>query len=200
MLRFVTILILITVSGVASGYATIDPDPDQLGVYFDTNADVNCLNAGTSIPFFVYVVLTMPTESEVTGFEFGYRAVVPPGLEGLVFRLATTEPCLNSPDSWGEGDYYCSFSSPLPMVGSNVVLVTWSFLFLAAGVPMDFFLGPASVESIPDGLPAYESHGEILPLGISSGSPEIPVATVNGFCGVISNEEVSFGKIKSMYR
>ncbi|MCP4195387.1 MAG: hypothetical protein GY768_32710, partial [Planctomycetaceae bacterium] len=67
-------------------------------------------------------------------------------------------------------------------------------------VPIEFFLVSAIVESIADGLPAYESHGEILPLGISSGSPEVSVANVNGFCDVISNEEVSFGKIKSMYR
>lgn len=39
------------VMGWGTAAATIDPDPDQLGVYFDLEADENCLSVVPACPF-----------------------------------------------------------------------------------------------------------------------------------------------------
>jgi hypothetical protein len=184
-----------------SGYATVDTDSDQIGVYFDLDANETCISVAPSIPFFAYVVVTNPSVPEVLGFEFSYRVAVPAGLEGLVFRLQNASPCWIWPGNpWYEGDYVCGLASPAPMTGSNVIVITWQFMLLAPGVSMEFFLGPAYVESIADGLPAYAVSDGILPLGVSSGDIGLPVAAVNGDCRVVSVNNVTFGALKGLFR
>jgi hypothetical protein len=199
MRTMVALVVLVLLASV--GYATVDEDFDQVGVYFDLGADVTCISAAANIPFSTYVILTRPSEPEVSGFEFGYRVVVPEGQEGLVFRLANTSPCIFWDGfDWPEGDYVCGWASPAPFTGDNVILVTWQFMLLVPDLPMQFYLGPATVESIDDGLPAYQGASGILPLGVSSGDPALPVAAVNGDCSVVSVEGMNFGRLKSLYR
>ncbi len=199
-MRILVLVFAISVAGTC-GYATVDTDPDQVGVYFDINADQTCLSVGPSLPFNVYVVLTNPSQPEVFGYEFGYRVVVPPGAEGLVFRLQNLSGCWDwSGDPWYESDYVCGLASPIPIVGSNAILVTWQFMLLVPDITMEFYLGPAAVESIADGLPAYANSDGIFPLGVSSGDVALPVAAVNTDCMVVAVEQMSFGELKRWYR
>ena len=85
------IVLLLTGLMATSAFAVIDPDNDMLGVYFDLNADSNCLDIGPSIPFFVYVMITNPTAPQVRGLEFGY-SITNTGGPGTVFRLASILP------------------------------------------------------------------------------------------------------------
>ena len=184
-----------------SAFAVVDPDPDMIGVYFDPTADDNCLMIGANIPFFAYVTLTNPSAPEIWGLEFGYRLTVPAGLEGLIFRLANSVPEFavdlgNSIDPLF-GDYIVGLGTPLPGTPA-VQFVTWQFMILTP-MPIEIYLGAAAVESIPDGLPAYEAGGTILPLGLATGGLGFPVATVNGDCPV-QIEQSSFGSVKSLYR
>jgi hypothetical protein len=197
----ILILVLAAMAYGSCGYATVDVDPDQLGIYFDVGADQTCFSVGPSVPFSVYVVLTNPSQPEVVGFEFGYRVAVPPGTEDLVFRLQNASGCWNwEVDPWYESDYVCGLASPIPLTGSNAVLVIWQFMLLVPGITMEFYLGPAVVESIVDGLPAYASPDGIFPLGVSSGDVNLPVAMVNTDCSVVAVDHMSFGELKSLYR
>jgi hypothetical protein len=184
-----------------SAFAVADGDPDMLGVYFDVNADPYAININANMPFFAYVMITNPSASEVHGLEFGYDVVPPAGSEGSIFRLANNLPAgsvdLGNNDDLLSGDYVVGLASPL-VGGPATTFVTWQFMLL---VPMsvDIFLGPSSVESIDDGLPAYEIGGSILPLGLSTGGTSVPVAVVNGI-GPVAVEEASFGSVKSLFR
>jgi hypothetical protein len=182
----------------ASAFATVDEDPDMLGVYFDVGANDNCITAGASVPFTVYFMITSVSADNVFGVEFGYEIV---GGTGLFFRLAEVLPAgsLNVGDSSNPalGDYIAGFASPQAGSGANVTVATWNMLLLAP-VSLEFYLGPSFSESIADGLPAMEIGGTIVPLGLSTGIGNA-AATVNGDC-VVANEDVSFGSVKSLFR
>jgi len=199
MMKFLLLLIACLVA--TSAFAVIDPDDDHLGVYFDLNADMVCGIIGPNIIFNAYVTITYPSLSNISGIEFGYRVV--PGIPGMLVRQAVILPSGaidvgNSSDPT-VGYYVMGLAAPIP-ASSAVQMVTWKF-YLLTPMSVDFFLGPAAVQSILDGLPAYiDSSNTLLPLGISSGSAQLPVAMVNRYCMVVDVEETSFGSIKSLYR
>jgi hypothetical protein len=198
------LVVLLLVSLMAtSAFATVDPDPDMLGIYFDLTADNNCTTAGPGVAFTAYVFITNPSAPLVYGVEYGYTiATNPPGFEGSFFRLSEILPAgslnVGNAASPLAGDYIVGFSSPAVGSGNNVLCVTWSFLLLAPGFGLDMTLGASNSPSIPNGLPAMEIGGTIVPLGTSTGTGNV-TATVNGDC-VVANEDVSFGSVKSLFR
>ncbi len=197
------LLVLLVVSLMAtSAFAVVDEDPNMLGVYFDLDADMNELAVGANTPFFAYVMLTHPTSDNVFGLEFGYDVVVPAGMEGLIFRLANNLPAgavdLGNSVSVFSGDYVAGLAAPLPGAPA-VTFVTWQFMLLSPGLEVQIFLGPSNVQSIDDGLPAYEAGGTIEPLGLSTGGVSTPVAVVNGV-GPVAVDNASFGSVKSLFR
>ena len=155
---------------------------------------------GPSVPFFAYVTITNPTASGVYGLEVGYD-IVSTGGTALMFRLANTLPAgavdLGNSTDLFHGDYVVGLANPLPGAPA-VQFITWQFLLLAPQT-VEIFLGPSFVQSIQDGLPAYEIGGSILPLGLSSGDAGAPVATING-TGPVAVEDASFGSVKSLFR
>ncbi len=184
--------------------ATVDPDPDQLGVYFDLDADENCLTIEPSVPFFAYITITNPSAAEVHGLECSYRLAIPEGFEGLLFRLAAIQPvgiCDPTVDNTdpSRGEYIIGLASPLPGNGSNVTFIQWQFMLLE-NFTVDFYLGPSFTPSLPNGLPLYEFGGALQPLGVSSGDVNLPVASVNGDCRAVRTETTNFGSVKSLYR
>ena len=192
-------LMILMCTMLASGaLATVDPDPDMLGVYFDTTANINCTTQAPSVPFFAYCIATNITAGEIFGVEFGYEIL---GGTGSYFRLAEILPSgsLNVGDSSlaDSGTYIMGFSSPLPGNGANAIVATWQFLLLAP-VSMEIFIGPSTPQSIPDGLPALEIGGVIVPIGVSTGLGNA-AATINTEC-VVSTEEATFGSVKALFR
>jgi hypothetical protein len=182
----------------ASAFATVDEDPDMLGVYFDLNANDNCGTFGPSVPFNVYFMITNVSAANVFGVEFGYELV---GGTGLYFRLAEILPAgslnVGTATNPAVGDYIVGFANPIPGSGANATVVTWQLLLLAP-TSIDIYLGSSFSESIPDGLPAMEIGGTIAPLGLSTGIGN-PAATINGDC-VVATDDVSFGSVKSLFR
>ncbi len=196
------LVVLLLVSLMATtAFAGIDPDPDMLGVYFDTDANMNCTTATPNVPFPAYITITNPTSAEVHGLECGYEVVVPAGMDGLFFRLGNSLPAgavdLGNSDDKLIGDYVVGLASPLPGNGA-VQFVSWNLMLLGA-FPVDIFLGPSTIQSIDDGLPAYEIGGAIRSLGLATGGVGTPVASINGDCPV-AVEEASFGSVKSLFR
>jgi len=193
------LLVLLTISLMAtSAFAQVDTDPDMIGVYFDTGATSNSAVIAPATATQVYVIITNPTSAQVQGLEVGYEIVAP---AGSYFRLQNSLPGgavdLGNSDDITSGDYVVGLAAPMPS-SSAVVFITWSF-FLTAPVQMDIYLGPSAVESIPDGLPAYETGGTIQSLGLSTGGVGTPCAVVNGTAPV-AVEETSFGGVKSLFR
>ncbi len=183
-------------------FAVVDPDPNSLGVYFDLAADANYLDVDPGTVFPVYFSLTNPTWDNIMAFEFGYELVVPPGMEGFIFRLATTLPPNSLDIEWHDtlgGDYIVGLGSPYP-TSEATVLVEWLFLIVAP-MTIDFFLGPSSVPSLPDGLPVIMNEDNvIMSVGISSGDANIPVAEVNTGHQPVTVQNTSWGGVKSLFR
>lgn len=195
----IAVLAILTIAAAAT--ATVDPDPDQIGVYFDLKAETTCMDVGISVPFFAYVIITNPT-AEVQGFSFAICHEAPPGMEGLVFRLASSWPTECPPPIDTSIIDWCNLGhaqicySPVPPVPGGVVVMPFQYLLLG-DVPVKFYLGPTAGGEAPGYL---DPDGAFIPLGISSGSPDLPVAQVNGDCSVVPVEESTFGRVKAIYR
>ena len=201
------VIILLLASLIAtSAFAVIDPDPDMMGIYFDVNADINCIDVGPSIPFFTYLVLTNTTAPSINAYELGKVNAVPAGMETLIFRLSSniannvvSGVDVGTNDALG-GDYIVGLAEPLPAQPA-LILHSWQYMLLAV-MPVEMFIGASSAPSIPGDFPVVQNaEGSILmQVGQSTGGPGIPVATVNIVDCVVCVEEISFGSIKSLYR
>jgi len=185
-------------------FSTLNPDPDEIGIYFDTSADAVCITAVPSVPFSAYLIITNPSSDEVWAIEFSMCTEIVGGDESLLFRLSETWSAgfvdLGVVYDWCLDGRVIGFYEPVPWVGENVVLVQLQYMLLA-NMDVEFYLGPYPVETIEDGLPAYaDANNVVVPLRISSGGPGLPVAAVNGQCNVVSVESKSFSGLKCLYR
>ncbi len=198
------LLVLLMACLVATtAFAVIDPDPDMMGIYFDLNADDNCLTIGPMTVYFAYLILTNPTAPAINAYEFGLDIVVPAGSENMFFRLASN---INNPggcyhDDAGRlgGDYYVGLAFPIPAEPATLLHI-WQYMLLDA-IPVEMYIHSTSAPSIPGDFPVVQNaEGSILmQVGLSTGGPDIPVATVNTDC-VVDVEETSFGSLKALYR
>ena len=64
---------------------------------------------------------------------------------------------------------------------------------------IDFYLSGRELN--PLGGPAYfDGQGNLIPLYVSSGNFNLPVAAVNGDCRAVQTEQTTFGRLKNLYR
>jgi len=190
-MRFLAMLIACVACAV-SARATVDPDADQIGVYFDLNADETCLEVDPFGQFSVYLIVTNPSATEIAGINVALC------LEGGVLqaRHFWYEDWVGI-DSYSESCHYMSvgFMEPIPVVGSNVPLVRVDYLLLSEP-EVKFYVQPYG-----DGpLEYFDASSNSYPLGISSGDSDLPVAIVNGDCDVVSATGMTFDAVKSLYR
>jgi len=189
----------------SSVFAVIDPDPDMLGIYFDVNAEENCMFVEASVPYFAYLILTNSTAPAINAYEFGFQNCVCTGLESQLFMLASNiahgvvegvDVGTHTPIS---GDYIVGLAEALPATEA-MILHSWQYMLLAV-LPVQMFIGPSSKPSLPGDLPVVQNaEGSILmTVGTSTGGPDIPVATLNTDCVVAIRSE-SWGNVKALYR
>ena len=134
-------------------YSTLNPDPDEIGIYFDTSADAVCLTAAPNVPFFAYLIITNPSSAEVWGIEFSMCTEFIGGDESLFFRLSEVWSAgfIDLPVEWD----WCldgraiGFYEPVPQVGGNVVLVQLQYMLLAE-MAVKFYIRPHPVETIEE--------------------------------------------------
>ena len=190
-----TLLLAVMMASVA--LAGVDPATDSFGVYFDTAGNTNCTTADPFQPFAAYLILMNPA-GPTNGFECSVAAMGAPH-----FALATvynvncgTDPGWDSPP----GEFVCGGMSNFPVPASGaVVLVTWSIM-LQAPSELLFYIGPASIPSLPGGLPVVTGDGVLRLCGVASGDVNIPVAGVNAGNCPVSEEVSAFGAVKGLFR
>jgi len=186
----------------STAFATLDSGPDVLGIYFDSGADNNCLATNAGMPFFAYVILTNPTESVITAFEFDYENTMAPADESQFLLLGEALPPQSINVGTGGDAFYgnliVGMGSPVP-ASPATILVTWQYM-TTAPVAAKMYLRASSDPTLPDGLPVIIGPDSERPMSVnlSSGGPNIPVAGLNGAC---TNEEldVTWGTVKSLY-
>ena len=189
--------------------ATVDPDIDQIGVYFDLDADQTSLDITGSLDFTAifsaYVIITNPSASAVTGIQFSHceESV---GVSGAAFNLSAIDWYGGYSDtldyfSWCEDGRRLIFYGPLPFVGSNVPVLRLEYTVWVGEPVLEFFLGPFHAQYEPVDYPAYrDADGVYHRLGISSGDASLPVAVVNGDSDVVSTIDSTLGSVKALYR
>ena len=201
-----TLLVLVLSCFMASSvFAVIDPDPDMLGIYFDVNAEENCMFVEASVPYFAYLILTNSTAPAINAYELGFQNCVCTGLESQLFMLASNiahgvvEGVDVGTHTAISGDYIVGLAEALPATEA-MILHSWQYMLLAV-LPVQMFIGPSSKPSLPGDLPVVQNaEGSILmTVGTSTGGPDIPVATLNTDCVVAIRSE-SWGNVKALYR
>lgn len=205
MKRLIISTFLLTIFPFSLAQAVIDPEPDRIGIYFDQNADISDHHAPELVPFFAYVIITNPTQSGISGYEFGYKFTTRPDQEPNFLRLVVNLPqgALDSGDSDSvfQGDYVILLAEPLP-VNIATVLLTWQFILLEY-FPVDLFLEAGVNSEHGYGFPSYNVGDEIYGLDISGAcgfeADWIPSAYINSWCP-LPVESTLFGSVKSLYR
>ena len=174
---------------------------DHIGVYFDLNASTYCIEPQSGESFVAYVTIVEPSSPEIYGVEFRLQL----GGSGMGLFLLGTEwlGATTASADWSVGTstgFHVMFSEPL-VSGSTVAQVWAAELFLAWGSVRDFYLRPATVPTIDNGLPAYFGpDASVIPLYPTSGDVMLPVASAGGPCRTVSVQESTFGSVKSLFR
>ena len=198
-MKTLVITLLVAMLPVAA-LAVIDPDPDLLGIYFDTQADENCLQVDSGVTFNAYVILTNTSQDGIEAFEFSYENEYDSDYSGMFVMLGQTLPPhainVGSGDS-SSGSIQTGLAVPL-YSESAMVLVTWQYLVLNS-FPVMMYLGPAGIPSLDEGLPVVQnSNHELISVGVIGGNVNRSVAAVNGVCG--AEVEMHWGTVKSQFR
>ena len=200
------VVILLASLVATSAFAVIDPDTDSIGVYFDTNADLNCIDfiGGFMDILPVYIVWTNPSASSFTGYEFGYTNEVSTGamimLGGTSYfnGVSVDASDVYTGQTLQTGEHSVVTSVAIPTCPATI-LQRWDFVCMGGSV--DFFLYKG-INAIGAILPQVLSgDGDKIQLMQSTGGDDIPVGMLNpvGDC-VVSVEETSFGSVKSLFR
>ena len=196
------VLAIVTISLV--GYGGVVAAQDQIGVYFDTSAESVCLDVPSDALFNAYLILSNLTSSEVWGIGFRLQVEFPPENEGQIGRWALEWPPHavqgDEGPTFPDSDHSIGLGLPLLASGGNAIFITWTFLVVDV-FPVEFYLGPMESDVQGSGAPWYvgDNH-EIVTLGVSSGSYGLPVAELNGECGVVGVQTSTFGRVKCLYR
>jgi len=193
----ISCLSLMMLASVAYTYAQIDPDPDGLGLYFDQGATVvsSTVAEGTE-SVTAYLILTNPSvggslvhwSASVSAVCGGSGNAMVTGLPTEGFNLALNMP---GSDHW-VFEVSVAPETPFPATTITVlaVITIWPNRY---DIPINLCVAPGSEFG---GYGADSGGAEFQP---SSGSWEMPAATINGQAPV----EVipsSWGRVKSVFR
>lgn len=190
-----TMILVLVIGLVSASAAQTDSGQNGIGIYFDEGATLNAINSETEIPVVHgYLVLTRPSES-------GY--------------LAYWRARIQSPDTPPDVIYGIPRNGAnlaVPMPGSD----SWYFR-VDCGEPGCLLLGDIAVladvyvEPNHDRSPIYlyvvdmavysiaSEEGPLVAMTPSSGSAELPVASIDGI-GPVPGIASTWGSIKAIYR
>lgn len=195
------LLLLGTMLLASNAFAILSTEPDNIGMYFDPNADIVCTAGAflTHIP--AYVIYTNPSLVSIAGFELGIDMV------GAVNTSVTkTYPVLATDvGSANNGGIYMNFLTgfAVPMMTSPAtILCNLDIFFLDFG-QVDFYCGPVSPTSdlSPEPRPMImRTDFSLMAVDTSSMPGEVSAQINAPACLVVDTEDASFGAVKALFR
>jgi len=200
---FTLICGLLILLAASTATAQVDPDPDLIGMYFDTEGNHVCMDF-IGGPVTVYLTITSPTVAAgVSGWECHVDYTIPEDYYEMEWDLMGDAINVSTPP-----DFVVGLGSPLPYQ-SAIVLATHGILVFGPAC-MVWDVRAADVATIP-GMPAYaagDDPGNIIPL--TPLCENYPEAALNcpEFCNeyfelctfVVNEESVTWGELKSLYK
>lgn len=195
MRTLVTVATLLCLLASNTSFAVVDPDPDQMGIYFDECADTFCILPVLCAPQFAYLIYTNPSLAAVDGYELGL-----------------TVTCGNATFDWPEewcpllpldlDNVFVAFAEPRPTSVATI---------LARATVMPFDLTPINIylhgaangttgDPLLPGVYYYQGQNlKTLATGVSGGPGNV-TAQITCDCGVVADETSSWGGVKSLFR
>jgi len=183
----VPLLLLLPAGG---AWSQIDPDPDGIGIYFDLEATVAVTTAGLGDVVQAYLVGTNLSQSGDIDY-WGAHVCPDQGAHVGGIPYGSYNYATNMP---GDPCWSCIALQPDPPLPAQEItlLASLEINIVDGSIPIGLFLG---------GEDRYRINGFLdeFPLHPSSGSPSLPVATINGDVPV-PVEMGTWGSVKSMFR
>jgi len=193
-----TILMVALLVGPAT--AQIDPDPDGMSVYFDTEGYDFCYEtSGGYEEVTAYLLLTNPSAE----FLYAWEAHVESDVDA--WYSIHWEPVCTSYGWDMDPDFVVGCSPPVPLDGSTVILMTGLITF--QGAPSEYAIFtvrgiPGSISFDPD-HPGYAAGpGILVPCNLIHDAPGDPVAWINrpdDCLDFVANEASTWGTVKRLY-
>ena len=187
LVKIVPFFLLLPASGT---WAQVDPDPDGIGIYFDQEATIVAITAGTGD--FVQAYLVGTNLSQIGDIDYWESHVCPDqGASVSGTPYGSYNYAMNMP---GDPCWSCVALSPDPPVPAQEIT-------LLAGLEIQILDGSAPIGLFVGGEDRYRIHGspDEHAMYPSSGSPDLPVAMINGDAPV-PVEMGTWGAVKSVYR
>ena len=170
--------------------AQVDPDPDGIGIYFDQEATVVAATGSTGEVLQAYLVGTNLSQSGNIDY---WESYVCPDQGASVggSPYGSYNYAMNMP---GDPCWSCIalYMDP-PLPAQEITLLASLGIYIEDdSVPIGLFVGGEDRYRIDGSLVEY-------PMFPSSGSPDLPVATINGEAP-IPVEPVTWGGVKALYK
>ncbi|MGD9549256.1 MAG: hypothetical protein AB7V45_17170 [Candidatus Krumholzibacteriia bacterium] len=193
-----SVMLLAAMLIATSAFAVVDPDTDMLGLYFDTTADVVCTTAAPLAHVPAYVIYTNPSLTSIRGFECKVSYVAGDNNTSIsaTFPTSTTDVGNKTAPNF---NFIAGFANPLPTSEATVLAILDIFYLNFSGSPMDFYVGAAVPSSSELGLPMV-LRSDFSEMNIGTSTEGGLAAQLNGACGVVENEDASFGAVKALFR
>ena len=197
MYRSVTCVLLLLLA--ASASAQIDSRDNSFGIYFDEGATCNCIDY-----FYpslgIYLIVTNPTVAAIHGFALDLHVEITGGFPGYWEPFGSDSlPAGVSGDFIVESDFIsCTYGEPLIVTGPVMILLqTTGGVFGIAGGHMWWTIFPATSGDAPGIIGLLNENDTYVP-GVDIANGGI-CAAIQDWCA-LSNESVSFDRLKAMYR
>ncbi len=185
---------------------------ETMRMFFNDNptdplTDYSCTTGNFLDHITAYIIYQNPSLTQTRGFECGYDVTLP-GAKGAAintsitasFPLQATDVGVDNSTA-GTYNRIVGFSDPLA-TSTNTVLATLDIFILDSG-EIDITMRPADPQSPPlDGNPKVvksDFNLQSVPMWYGEGSPAL-IINPTGACGVVENEDISFGSVKSLFR
>ena len=201
MKKLFTILVLVT--ALASVAMAQDRPANRVGLYFDPVTRERCGDAIPGVAVDAYLIMDHISHTQrVLGWEMNISVVPGLVLTGFEYAGPGGDQIVDVP----LGDVAVSYPSQyMPPFGTDdLLLVTYHFIAPATDEMVEFFIGPHTTpvhEPSPGFLTLVSGQETWVPLVVSSDSPGMPVAVLNGpDCDTVADEANTWGAVKSLYR
>ena len=187
--------------------ATLDPQADCMGVYFDPGAEIVCGSASPFSQLSIYIVLTEGSAPNLSGWEAGL--LWEPVGDAQFLGAWTVPGCLDIAGTDQDGQFQVGCGTRL-LAEPAMVLAVWDGFYL--GSPGSGALltlgGLTGSTSFSDGYPGYfwmddasGLHPQSCRLPVAG--PSLPCAMLNvPGCGqlIVADEGIGWGDVKTLYR
>lgn len=186
------LLLLLTILLTTPAAAVIDEDENVIGLYFDTDADSDCLESvvtHSQIP--CYIILTNPTFSDLYGFELGFD------YGDQLLHLGTILASSEAIDIGSDDNMIVGYGSPTS-TETATLLATLNMMYIdSANSPAKLSLRGSNPSSLDPAFPTVLlADSEMVSMALhSSPFPN----QMNGICTYV-DEAAAWAGVKSIYR